>query len=118
MAIKNYSDSIILVNLPAEPDIRDELDTLIDILKAGSNCDVVIDFSNVDIMTSLSLSGFLMVRELTAKSGRRLIFCNTSAITRDIFTVTCFDGIFEFINDVDQAVETLTTPQTCEQTTE
>ena len=114
MAIKNYSDSIILVDLPAEPNIRAELDTLMDILKAGGNCDVIIDFSNIDIMTSLSLSGFLMVRELIVSAGKRLIFCNTSAITKDIFTVTCFDGVFEFVNNVDHAVETLTAHQPCE----
>ena len=116
MAIKNHSNSMIMVELPPEPDIRKELDTLMNVLHAGSNCDVIIDFSEVDIMTSMTLSGFLMVRELLAKTGRRLIFCNTCSITRDIFTITCFDGIFEFTNDKEKAVQMLETPQPCEQT--
>ena len=118
MTIQNYSDNIIYVDLLAEPDIRAELDTLIDVLQASADSDVIIDFSKVDIMTSLSLSGFLMVRELLAKAGRRLIFCNTSQITKDIFTVTCFDGIFEFFDDKEQAVQALTNPQPCEQPSE
>ena len=118
MAIQNYSDNIIIVDLPAEPNIRVELENLRGVLQTCADSDVIIDFSQVDIITSLSLSGFLMVRELLAKAGRRLVFCNISPITRDIFTVTCFDGIFEFIDDKDHAVQALTNPQPCEQPTE
>jgi len=115
MAINNYSESIILVELPPEPNIRAELDQLMEILNANTNCDVIIDFDNVDIMTSLTLSGFLKVREIIGKAGRRLIFVNTSSITKDIFTVTCFDGIFEFLDDKNQAIDALAQTQPCAQ---
>lgn len=108
MTICEYAKNIILVELPPEPDIRPELNKLMKILDAGTNSDVIIDFSQVDIMTSMTLSGFLKVREKTIEVGRRLIFANASSITRDIFTVTCFDGVFEFADNRDQAVEILT----------
>lgn len=107
MAINKHSESIIIVDLPAEPDIRAELDALMNLLAAGNSSDVIIDFSQVDIMTSMSLSGCLKVRELIAEAHQRLIFTNTAAITKDIFKVTCFDGIFEFIDDRDKAIQTL-----------
>jgi len=107
MAIKSYADNIILVELPPEPEIRKELDTLMKIINAGNGCDVVLDFTHVTIMTSMALSGFLKLRKLMEKSGRRLIFCNATSITKDIFKVTCFDGIFEFIDDKTEALRTL-----------
>ena len=115
MAISNYSQGIIIVELPPEPNIRAELDKLMEILNAGADNDVIIDFSKVDIMTSMTLSGFLKVREIISEAGRRLIFVNISAITKDIFKVTCFDGIFEFADDKNQALTDLTAAQNCEQ---
>lgn len=107
MTIKNDSEGIILVELPAEPKIRQELDSLMGLLKSSSDNDVIIDFSDVDIMTSMSLSGFLKVREIVLEAGKRLIFTNAAALTKDIFTVTCFDGIFEFVDDQAEAVKML-----------
>ncbi|MBN1796632.1 MAG: STAS domain-containing protein [Sedimentisphaerales bacterium] len=107
MTIKNDSDGIIIVQLPSEPNIRAELDTLMEVLAAGADNDVIIDFSDVDIMTSMSLSGFLKVREIVMEAGKRLIFTNAAALTKDIFTVTCFDGIFEFVDDQAEALKML-----------
>lgn len=114
MSINKYSQGVIFVELPPEPDIRAELDKLMETLSCDADNDIIIDFEKVDIMTSLTLSGFLKVREIVAKAGRRIIFINVSSITRDIFTVTCFDGIFEFIEDKEQAIEALSTSQ-CQQ---
>jgi anti-anti-sigma regulatory factor len=114
MPVSKYSQGVIFVELPPEPDIRTELDNLIEILDGDADSDIIIDFDKVDIVTSLTLSGFLKVREIVAKAGRRVIFINVSSITRDIFTVTCFDGIFEFVDDKDQALEALAANQ-CEQ---
>ncbi|MHC4913194.1 MAG: STAS domain-containing protein [Planctomycetota bacterium] len=63
------------------------------------DCDVVVDFSNVDIVTSSSLSKLLKLRKLLADCGHRLVFCNVAAATRGIFTVTGLDGIFELAED-------------------
>ena len=111
MSISKYSQGVIFVELPPEPDTRTELNNLIDTLSGDADNDIIIDFDKVDIMTSLTLSGFLKVREIAAKAGRRVIFINVSSITRDIFTVTCFDGIFEFVDDRDQALEALAANQ-------
>jgi anti-anti-sigma factor len=107
MAIQDYSDNIILVDLPSEPQIRQELDTVMEIVRKRTDCDVVVDLSNVDILISISLSGFLQLYKLLTASGRRLVLCNTASTTKDIFRVTCFDGIFEFIDDKSEAVASL-----------
>jgi len=78
-----------------------------EIVSQRAGTDVVIDLSNVDIMTSLTLSGFLKLHKLLTASGQRLILCNAAPITKDIFHVTCFDAIFEFIDDKSDALANL-----------
>ncbi|MFA5784699.1 MAG: STAS domain-containing protein [Phycisphaerae bacterium] len=117
MSISNYSQGIIIVELPSEPHIRGELDTLMEVLRCGADTDVIINFEKVDIMTSLTLSGFLKVREIVVNAGKRLIFINVPSITKDIFKVTCFDGIFEFAADKEQALVQLKSQQ-CEHSDE
>jgi anti-anti-sigma factor len=99
MGIQNWSDDIILVDLPQEPDMGDELKTITEMARDRGNCEVVIDFSNVDIVTSSSLSKLLKLRKLLADCGHRLVFCSVAAATRGIFTVTGLDGIFELADD-------------------
>ncbi|MHC4075457.1 MAG: STAS domain-containing protein, partial [Planctomycetota bacterium] len=63
------------------------------------DCDVVVDFSSVDIVTSSSLSKLLKLRKLLADCSHKLVFCNVAAATKGIFTVTGLDGIFEVVED-------------------
>jgi len=99
MGIQNWSDDIILVDLPQEPHMGDELKTVTEIVRDRGDCDVVIDFSSVDIVTSSSLSKFLKLRKLLADCGHRLVFCNVAPATKGIFTVTGLDGVFEIVDD-------------------
>jgi anti-anti-sigma factor len=99
MGIQNWSDNIILVDLPQEPQIQDELKTVTEIVRDRGDCDVVIDFSDVDIVTSSSISALLKLRKLLTDCAHRLVFCNVASATKGIFTVTGLDGIFEVVDD-------------------
>jgi anti-anti-sigma factor len=99
MGIQNWSEDIILVDLPPEPNMGDELKTVTEMVRDRGDCEVVIDFSNVDIVTSSSLSKLLKLRKLLADCEHRLVFCNVAPATRGIFTVTGLDGIFELADD-------------------
>jgi len=99
MAIQNWSDDVILVDLLAEPQMADELVTITELVRDRGDCDVVIDFSSVDIVTSSSLSKLLKLRKLLADCGHKLVFCSVAAATRGIFTVTGLDGVFELVDD-------------------
>ena len=98
MGIQNWSDEVVLVDLPQEPEMGDELKSVTEIVRDRGDCDVVIDFANVDIVTSSSLSKLLKLRKMLADCGHRL-FCSVAAATRGIFTVTGLDGIFELADD-------------------
>jgi len=99
MGIQNWSDDVILVDLPQEPQMGDELKTVTQMVRDRGDCDVVVDFSEVDIVTSSSLSKLLKLRKLLGDCAHRLIFCNVAAATRGIFTVTGLDGVFELVDD-------------------
>ena len=99
MAIQNWSEDIVLVDLPEEPEMGEELKTVTATLRDRGDCDIVIDFSKVDIVTSSSLSKLLRLRKLAADCGHRVVFCNVAAATRGIFTVTGLDGVFDLADD-------------------
>ena len=99
MGIQNWSEDIVLVDLPPEPQLGDELKTVTEIILDRGDCNVAIDFSSVDIITSSSLSKLLKLRKLLADCGHQLVFCSVAPATRGIFTVTGLDTIFEFVDD-------------------
>jgi anti-anti-sigma factor len=107
MAIQHWSDNIIVVDLPLEPEMADELETLVDMLSDLDHCSVVIDFSNVSIVTSSSLSKLLELRKHLVDCSRRLIFCGIPPATRSVFTVTGLDQVFELADDKFAALATL-----------
>ena len=99
MGIQNWSEDILLVDLPAEPEMGEELKTATQMARDRGDCEVVIDFSKVDIVTSSSLSKLLRLKKLLSDCGHRLVFCNVAPATKGIFTVTGLDGIFEIVDD-------------------
>ena len=99
MGIQNWAEDIVLVDLPQEPQMGEELQTVTEMVCDRGDCEVVIDFSAVDIVTSSSLSKLLKLRKLLVDCGHKLIFCNVAPATRGIFTVTGLDGVFELVDD-------------------
>jgi anti-anti-sigma factor len=99
MGIQNWSDNIVVVDLPPEPEIADELRTVTEMVRDRADADVVIDFSEVDIVTSSSLSALLKLRKLLSDCSHRLVFCNVAAATKGVFVTSGIDEIFEFIDD-------------------
>jgi anti-anti-sigma factor len=76
-----------------------ELKTIFDIANDRGDCDVILDFSNVDIITSPSLSMLLKLRKFLTDCGHRLVFCGVPPLTKNAFEVTGLDGIFELADD-------------------
>ena len=100
MGIQSLSENVLGVELPSkEPDIADELKAVNETVNNRPDCDVIIDFSAVEVMTSSSISNLLILRNLMAEHGRRLILCNVAVVTKCIFTVAGLNSIFEFAND-------------------
>jgi anti-anti-sigma factor len=100
MGIQNFSEDVLFVDLPSkEPQIGNELKNLNETVNTRSDCDVVIDFFRVEIITSSSISNLMILRKLLQDRGRQLILCNVAITTKYIFTVTGLDKIFDFVDD-------------------
>jgi anti-anti-sigma factor len=99
MAIENWSENTIFIHLPQEPKIADELKAITEIVRERGDCDVVIDFSSVDILTTPGIATLLTLRKLLTDCGRKLVLCSVATAIKGIFTVTGLDGVFEFADD-------------------
>jgi anti-anti-sigma factor len=107
MGIQDWSEDTILVDLSGEPEMGNELVTVTKMVHDRGDCDVVIDFSGVDIATSSNLSRLLKLRKMLSDSGHKLVLCSVSAATKGIFMITGLDGNFEFANDMSVVLASL-----------
>jgi len=107
MPIESCTEDTIVVDLPAEQEMRTELESLIETVSLRGRCDVVIDFSRVDIVTSSSFCRLLKLRKLLADRGHRLVLCGLAANTKGIFAMIGLDRVFEFVDDKSAALKSL-----------
>jgi len=107
MGIQNWSDTVILVNLDQEPYMGEELATAIAMAAEHPEKDVVVDFAEVQIVTSSSISKLLKLRKTLFDNGRHLALSSLRPKTRAIFTVTGLDSVFDFMDDQFTALASL-----------
>ncbi len=94
--IDNFQQDAVLVDLAPEPKMCEDLDSISQTMSTMVDRDVVVDFTNADIVTASSLSKLMKMRQMLTDSGRRLVLCGLSRNTRGIFSKTALDRIFEF----------------------
>ena len=108
MGIKNLSKNVLMVDLPPkEPQIGNELKNLNETVLSNNDCDVVIDFFRVEVITSSNIGNLMILRNLLEEHGHQLIFCNVAVMTKYIFTVTGLDKVFTFVEDRSAALSAL-----------
>jgi anti-sigma B factor antagonist len=99
MSIHRWSQDVILVDLPRDLEKHNELQAVIGIVRDRSDCDVVIDFSHVDVVGGACLAGLVELRRLLNDCGHKLTLCSVAPATRGVFTITRLDDLFEFVED-------------------
>jgi anti-sigma B factor antagonist len=99
MSVRNWSEDVILVDLSRELEKQNELQTVIETVRNRGDCDVVIDFSDVDVVGGACLAALLEVRRLLNDCGHRLTLCSVAPATKGVFTVARLDHSFEFAED-------------------
>ena len=111
MGIDHSSLGILTVELPPEPEMGPELEIVAVVVCDGAGCDVVVDFSSADIVTSSSISKLLKLRKLLGDFGHRLVLCNAAPATKGIFKVAGLDVVFEFAADESAAFASIKNTQ-------
>jgi anti-anti-sigma regulatory factor len=107
MCIRNLSESIILVILPKEPHMSGELERINEIASDKLNCNVVVDFSKVEMLTSTSICNLMILHKLLSGLGHRLILCSVPFLIKCTFTVTGLEAFFEFADDISVALKSI-----------
>ncbi len=99
MGVQQWSDNIILVNLAQEPQLGEELQAVNAMVTGKGDCDVVVDFADIDIITSSSIAKLLKLRKALVDCDRRLVLSSVTPRVYNVFTVTGLDSVFEFVED-------------------
>lgn len=77
----------------------EELTTAISMAAEQPEKDVIIDFAEVQIVTSSSIAKLLKLRKTLFDNDRRLVLSSVQPKTRSIFTLTGLDVVFDFLDD-------------------
>jgi len=111
MSIQRWSEDVILVDLPGGPEDHDELQTVIGMVRAGDDCDVVIDFSHVDAVNGTCLADLLDLQGLVDECGHKLTLCSVAPAIKGLLTIARLDDLFEFAEDRFTALASLQAAQ-------
>ena len=95
MGIQNWSENVILVELRDQ----DELQAAIQMVRDKGDCEVVIDFSRVELVGSRILSLLIELETLLRGHARKLVLCSVSPAIKGVFVVAQLETLFTFAAD-------------------
>lgn len=107
MSLKNWSESILLVELNDDPLFTEDLIAAIDRVENGAAPDVVLSFAGVSYVNSSNLAKLLKLRRLLLAADRQLRLCCIDSHVWGVLLATGLDKIFEFCDDVTTALASL-----------
>ncbi len=111
-----FPEDVKLVKLSAcDPRITEELKQLNESLSQKSDCDVVLDFTYVEIINSSNISNLLILRSFLEHHGRKLVLYNVKTIAKCIFVVAGLADYFIFMDDKKDVIKVLQ-KETCTNT--
>ena len=99
MGIQNFSEDVLLITLPEQPQHGQEIDIVNKLLSESVDFDVLVDFSKVEILTSGSICGLMILDKLLKGSGRKLVLYNLPSSIKQIFVRTGLLTIFDLADD-------------------
>lgn len=105
MASGYLADNLYAVALPPEPGVSKELKVINEVVSERCDFDVIVNFRQVEILTSPSLANLITLHDLVQGSGHSLVLYNMSLTTKSIFVATGLDAFFHFADSRDAAVE-------------
>ena len=107
MATDGVLDDILLIILPEQPQNGNEIDLVNKMLGENVDHDVVMDFGNVEMITSATLCSLMILDRLLRGGGRQFVLCNVPSEIRQIFARTGLDSVFEFCDDEQVAFQAI-----------
>lgn len=105
MGIQNFSKDILLITLPQQPQHGEEIDIVNKLLSESVDFDVLVDFTEVEILTSESICSLMILDKLLTGSGRKLVLYNLPSAIKQIFIRTGLLTVFVLADDEFDAVQ-------------
>ena len=106
MEIEHLPENVFFVCLQ-ERQLRNELVAINDTLSSGCTCDVIIDFSNVEMLTSEGISSLIILERLLKSYGHKIVLCAVSLNNRQVLERTGIQPLFEFADDQFAALQSV-----------
>ena len=103
MGIQTFSEDILLITLPEQPQHSDEIEIVNKLLSDSVDFDVIVDFSKVEILTSGSICGLMILSKLLQGAERKLVLYNLPAAIKQIFERTGLVTVFDLADDESDA---------------
>ena len=108
MSVQCWNEDTLVVALTDDPDLSDDMAEINGRMK-GKCCDVVLDLSGLDLLTSSGISKLLRLRKKMIEHGRQLILAAPRDRVWGVFLATGLDAIFSFAGTVTEALTRLQT---------
>jgi anti-anti-sigma regulatory factor len=105
MGIQNYSENVLEVNLPEQPQHGQEIDVVNKMLSRSVDFDVMVDFTEVEMLTSETICGLMILSKLLKGAGRKLVLYNLPSSIKQIFVRTGLLTVFDLVDDKFAALE-------------
>jgi len=107
MAIHSISENTVLLTLPQEPDRSGELETAARLTTPKVNRHVIVDFSRVETMSSVTVCGLIILNRLLSTTGRQLILCSVPPNIVAVFRRVGLHKLLQFAPDKSAAAQVL-----------
>lgn len=108
MSLRHLTDDIILVTAPKEPLLCQKLSQVNEVLiSSNPDSDVIIDFDQVKLITSASLSNLILLHKWLADKNRELILCNLTFESKCIIRIAGMHNLFDIVTNVQIAMDQL-----------
>jgi len=110
MSVQNWSEHVVLVNLPAEPQMADDLADVAYRVRHRHDCDVVIDCSHAPRVGSSSCCRLLELNKAVCSSGHCLVLCGSGAKLQETFAAPALAHTLRTASDRFTALAALECP--------
>lgn len=107
MSIQYLSADVLLITLPRQPQQSDELEVVSTMLVDSIDIDVVIDFSDVKMLTSEVISSLMIIDKMLSGADHHLVLCSLPPIIKQVFVRTGLLTVFEFTDNRSDALANL-----------
>jgi anti-anti-sigma regulatory factor len=107
MTTQSLSEHVLLIALPAELESSSELEVVARSVHRAFGRDVVVDFSRVETLPSITIGHLIVLERVLSAAGRQLVLCGVLPAVGALFQRVGLHKLFRFADNELAAVQSL-----------